>query len=586
MGHRVRTPAADAPVVTALLLSVACWAALVPSVIDISVADEALYLRQGLQLPQDGLPSPQWAPLYSLWYFALSLAQPDAIGLFYLNYTALTVAVPLLLYVHLRQSRISAALSGVVAGLYLWSATNIDVWPYPSRFACLLLLVALTVASSRRFVRHAGLVLVVALFLLSYVRPEYFVSWAVTAFVVVGVRLRSAWRDRQQRHVRVAAPIVSLAVAFAAWMIVFGVPLSGGDRAERAFAQHVARNHATQTGINAESEYAWVMRSAFRGAHSAWEALLRNPSMFARHVAANAEHALPRLAEIALLQPTERLFAPARGHLVEAAIGLVVLAALAGLLVFARTDRAAVRELAAQGSDTLRLQLLALVAISCAVVPAALVIYPRPHYLQVLGLLLTILAARAIAMCAALLRTRVAWKPGRSQWRATALSAVLLLVSLGAAVATLRATPVGLPYRATVLFLRKLRSDFPIRMLAPTVSSASFNVYLEQPVVLVSMRPRPGIRGDFLEFIAREQVDAIVWPGQFLRFPSYRDDPVFLRVMEDPKANGFEGIDMPGAEGLFVLINQRSSLLALVRPPALLDQGTPAAATSPAEEPR
>jgi hypothetical protein len=123
------------------------------------------------------------------------------------------------------------------------------------------------------------------------------------------------------------------------------------------------------------------------------------------------------------------------------------------------------------------------------------VIDPRPHYLQ---------------RCCA----RASRGSRGVHLRAAALSALLLLASLGAAVATLRATLFQFPYRVTALFLRKLRTDSAIRMLVPTVSSASFNVYLEQPVVLIPLTPRSGVRGDFLECVAREKIDAIVWPGQ------------------------------------------------------------------------
>ncbi len=551
----------DVLVVGALILSAACCAVLVPGMIDISVADEALYMSHGLRLPLDGLPSPQWAPLYSIWYFALSAIQSDPVRLYDLNYTILVLAVPLLLYAHLRQSGVSAALAGVVAGLYLWSATNLDVWPYPSRFANLLLLLALISASAGPLRRQAGLVLVGALFLLSYVRPEYFVSWVAAVLVGGGGLLWSALHDRRQRSPWAAARIAGLAAVATAWMVLFGVPVDGGDRAEKAFAQHVAINLSkpSEAGMTARTDYGWVMRGVFKGARSAPEAFTENPAMFMRHVEKNARHYVPRLAGVALLRPSTRLVSPARGDIAEGAIALVVFIAIAGLLVSSRNDASSVRLLRAEDEGSLRLQLLALAAISCAVVAAALVIYPRPHYLQVQGLLLTILATRAVSAFAAMFATKMGWHRMPSL-RAAAVCALLLMSSLGAAAAILRATPRDTPYRNTVLLLRWLRPRAEIRILAPTVASEGFNVYLDPSVVQVPLTPKVGRRGGLLEFLSRERVNLIVWPGQFANFSSYRDDPEYLALLSSPQDHGFVGLEVPGSPGLYVLVRLDSPL--------------------------
>ena len=53
--------------------------------IDIGIGDEAKYLGDGINFLRTR-PDASWGPLYSLWYYSLSLFSTDNIDLYYLNY--------------------------------------------------------------------------------------------------------------------------------------------------------------------------------------------------------------------------------------------------------------------------------------------------------------------------------------------------------------------------------------------------------------------------------------------------------------------------------------------------------------------
>lgn len=88
---------------TSLLLASWKYVYGLDQLLDIGLYDESNYLSQGVRLWQKGLPSAQSAPLYAIWYWLLSIIQPDRIALYYLNYSLMVVLLSLALYVILRR---------------------------------------------------------------------------------------------------------------------------------------------------------------------------------------------------------------------------------------------------------------------------------------------------------------------------------------------------------------------------------------------------------------------------------------------------------------------------------------------------
>src|SRR5262245_52486704 len=67
----------------------------VPAARDAERGDEWFYLREGLAIPEAGMPAAHVGPLYCLWYCALAkVSAADPMDLPHLSWAALTVLLP------------------------------------------------------------------------------------------------------------------------------------------------------------------------------------------------------------------------------------------------------------------------------------------------------------------------------------------------------------------------------------------------------------------------------------------------------------------------------------------------------------
>ena len=145
-------------------------------VLDISLYDESTYLHSGVSIAREGLPAAAFAPLYALWYYALSLIQPDRVDLYYLNYVLTTILPRLLVYVLLRVNQVPMIPSGFAAAYLLISQANFYTWPRPTHFALVFVLLSGIGASFCRRVEPILACLATGAMLASYARPEYFLE--------------------------------------------------------------------------------------------------------------------------------------------------------------------------------------------------------------------------------------------------------------------------------------------------------------------------------------------------------------------------------------------------------------------------
>ena len=99
-----------------MLLAIAGWKFTygLENYVDINFHDPSFYLLNGVTLHENGLPDAENGPFYAVWFYLLSLTQPDRIELFYRDYKLLTILLPLMIYLVLRRCSVSsiAALVG------------------------------------------------------------------------------------------------------------------------------------------------------------------------------------------------------------------------------------------------------------------------------------------------------------------------------------------------------------------------------------------------------------------------------------------------------------------------------------------
>ena len=107
-----------------LILAGLKWAAGLQNHVDILLADEAEYLRNGLNLFDK--VAKNWGPTYNLWYKLLSFITSDPISLYYLNYKIGAIGAAALLFLFLIRYRIHIAIAFLIAFCFLFSDVNIS----------------------------------------------------------------------------------------------------------------------------------------------------------------------------------------------------------------------------------------------------------------------------------------------------------------------------------------------------------------------------------------------------------------------------------------------------------------------------
>lgn len=500
--------------------------------IDIGLYDESDYLYAGAGLLHNGFPDPQWAPLYALWYFLLSLIQPDRVALYFLNYQLITILLPVALYVALRRGGVAAPPAAVIAFFALIGAVNLPVWPKVSHFALIVMLVTLAVAAGIRSPAIRWAVLCGGALLAAYVRPEFFLSFVllVVGFVIVLARSE----ESRTRRLAAAGSVGGLTVLL---LLAWGAPVGGGDRSFGAFAQHFARNWVAWSGSDLSPWTDWqaIMAQNFGAATSIAQAALNNPPMFARHIATNLLAAPGDLYRLLFVHAN--LLLPARWNGLEA-FGLLVLAL--GLLIGTR----------GQWLPHLRVRLggqrwlwIALAGFALPALLALALIYPRAHYLEVVGIaavvgvvVITRFEARGQPQLGQIHESA---PPGSSRTVGLVGTLALALILVTPSPWYLLGAPRAQQNLATIRYLQELAIHEPVNLLE---AKGGFPIYVGDNYRRVREVDKAVPYAQF----AREQGINMVVLEETLRNDSrFRDDPEWQAFLADPVAAGFSVLAIP-----------------------------------------
>lgn len=561
------------------------------AVIDLGVADEAVYLTRGVYLGQAEL-NPQWAPLYSIWYYLLNTISglSDNVRLYDTNYLVLSIIGPLLLYTYLRRIDAAPVVALVAAALYLISYSNLGVTPYQGKFAvvCVLLALIATTFLPRRL--HYT-VLLIALLLLAYIRPEYALSFVAAAVLAVGLVVYRVWRQGlaylKVRSLWLQAAVLLVLVVVSAQ--VMGNPLRGG-RSDSAFKQHFAINYVAWglADTNPWSQADDIAQEAFGDADSIPAMALNNVPLFARHLLTNAARYPQNLAITSALTPylPRHLGPPAAVRSVSLAVaGFLLLGFIAAVVLIWRKPGGS----SAGGSDATaaagrygyaaRLVGAFLLFISIPNVISSLVVYPRFHYLQLQALLLLILLAILVSSALAAVRRNQSTARSVLVMGAAALFLMALTPNLARGWSWPKAaTPMRADIRGTVNLLRSLDIEDPVTFMSYTRTNFSFNVYFDTPFTPVSPAATDDLRG----FLRDQNINMIIWPDSVQNEVAFRDNEQFRQLLADPAAYGFAELFVPDA-------TWKGSSRVLIAPSLVAElpaTGGPQAGAAPAQSVR
>src|SRR5918998_5127030 len=249
----LRSSTADGLAILFLLLAGLKFTYWLPLISDISMPDETYYLIRGVKLVQDGVPLAEDAPLYSAWYYVLSLLQPDRVTLYYLNYQAVTVLPPIFIFFLLRRYGLSTLAGMIISGLFLISAVNFPLMPKASHFALIIILLSLIAATYTKRDTSAILLVCIGALLCSYVRPEFFLTYLLILMLYIMVVVTSRREIRIWRELLGLSAVLSVSALL---LYVFGWPAfssSSGGRSFVAFGQHFSLNWVHWSGSDLDA---------------------------------------------------------------------------------------------------------------------------------------------------------------------------------------------------------------------------------------------------------------------------------------------------------------------------------------------
>ncbi len=252
---------------------------------DIGFSDDSGYLAKGFAFKETGILQPDYGPLYCLWFYVLSLVQPDRITLYYLSNILITLMYPSLLYLLLRRMHIQRALAVAAAFFHLISFINVQSWPKTSHFALIAMLVFLTCICRIKSVLTQISLSALAALLCAYIRPEFFITFLLLMLFFLYRLLRRT--DKRLAGAELTSFSITLLVTVVL-LISWGNPVSR-DRSLIAFGQHYSLNKVSWSDIRLSPLTNWqeITASDFGNAQSIPGAAQNNPAMFLKHVGCN-----------------------------------------------------------------------------------------------------------------------------------------------------------------------------------------------------------------------------------------------------------------------------------------------------------
>jgi hypothetical protein len=505
-------------------------------VLDIELADETYYLRAGLDY-LSRRPMPEWSPLYSFVYWALSRWIPDPIALYMANQELQTILLPVALLIALRALSVGRLPALLLSAYFLISAANLPVWPKPMHFAMSLLLILLGLFFRFRASPARVPLLVLGAGCASLIRPEFLLSFVLLIGVLIYELIaRGARVQRALYGIACLAPVVLL-------FVHFGLPFSE-ERSFAAFADHFVMNYTHGYGLVGDSDpiKVSILRAKFGDAHTVLGAAAANPSAFLWHVAINFVH-LPR-ALATLVLGHYNLILP-RGHFLTTLEAVLLCAIGLGFLWRVRG------RIALERAGALSLDLVCLACLAVPVLAAILVVAPRTHYVMALEILIL------LALCRAL---RVEHAEAANPIRGLAIMASALLIAtpalgslywnLDGPIRELAVAP--RPVLETIQFLRGLRGTAPL-VVCESFTGA-IDAYLGPGARSISVVEEHGASVD--DLVSKDGVNVFVIDSQFRDPRVLNSVPGLAAFLDDPERLNFHRRVLEDA-GVTLLVSDR-----------------------------
>ncbi|WP_128546629.1 hypothetical protein [Larkinella soli] len=509
---------------------------------DVLFGDEMTYLYSGLTytFPPDPKLA-QWGSLYAAWYRFLGVFTGDTLDQFYLNWQLLILLSGVLLFLYLYLRRSGFLVSLFCALCFQFSSLNVLLDPRISAFTLCLILAGLCVVQSRRWSAQA-VMLITALTALvcAYVRPEFYVTMLIACGIALGLFFVPYFRRRGEATRMGLVGLAGVAALIVVMLVVFGNPLSEGNRSFDAFVQHFSINYNTwhnhPVNIPIVDQFRLIADVFGSDVQSMSDAFRAEPGLVIRHFWTNFVHTLREevrvMTGVLFDTPLTYLTSPYRKWILAALFAVV-----AGLLI---NWPATFRQWSA-GARKLTSRELALFLLLFPSLVSVILVYPRIHYLY--------FHAVGLLTVAAFFLKNIQIRPIRTPVRVAGLTALMAVWVIYQSVR--RQVPAPTPVADNIRFIRSLS-------LRGTVSSLErewYRVFLygqEQSPRWVRVELYPP-NSDFTTFLREHEVNFILMTRDMQKY--FARDSGFSAFLTRAESDGFVRVKTP-EPGSYLLIRQ------------------------------
>ncbi|WP_204103524.1 MULTISPECIES: hypothetical protein [Spirulina sp. CCY15215] len=519
---------------------------------DIELYDETFYLYQGIKIFELGIPKASWAPLYSMWYYFLSLFEQNNIALFYLNFKLLIFTSPSIFYIYLRTLKIRPLISIIFGFIYSISTISL-LTPRLGSFLVLILLPFLIVANFTKDNTKFYFLATLALLLIIFVRPEYTISFLIlfSLYMILLIRSILLEKNNLKNAILQSSFLISLILLF---FLVIGNPLAG-RRSFMAFSQHfgflwMERNNVVSPYLD---YYKVVTQSIFGDATNIFQVIIANPREFLIHVRINFISYIHHSISI-LLVNLQNDFSTVVNTTIRRFETILLLIVI--IIPFWRS-RILLKQI---NYLVLKRLLIIFLSLFIPVFLSSLLINPRFHYLILQSIfLLTIIAY--------FLENSFApyWKNLRQKNRIYKLLSPILIGSF-----LLILTPnlargwcltenfciiqrisspqtLILPNLKTIEFIQSLQIEDDVNILE---ADGGYNVYLGDRYHHVHEYQK---QTNFKQFLDQEKINMVVLTAALDNDVNFSQDEEFVEFVHRPEQWNFTKLKIPETEGFLLL---------------------------------
>jgi hypothetical protein len=476
-----------------------------PFIFDIALWDESRYMNTG-RSHTFNFSSYEGSPLYSFYYYLLSMLVSDQINLFFIG--GLTVQVITLAVVGIAAWMMSksTAIATLLFGLILCSRFLLSSIRGSYLAVAFVMLGCSFAALESRLANRLALTMLVAL-IVSFIRPELVLGFYLAALallvVLIGRTILNRYRvvangraqDGTQSLYRLTAYLFLTALLCLTWSFP---KLEGSGRAMHAFEQWYAVYWVSEHNslLNPWNNYKMIVQQMFSGATTPIQAIFSNPSEWMRFTLHNIRGTIPTMRSLLLL----------RDNVIIAA-GLLGLLSISAWSMYKRARQIGL-------SSTLR-QMPLLESGLYAAAPFTVIVFIQPD-LRFAALLLAPLICCFVAV---------------GQWHPWSKQTDSLIAVLAAAVIAVAVRPLPIVDQPTLKAIIALRTlNLPIQKMYEVDGGWCF--YLNPPCTQVwdFYRSTPDSLSDAIE---KKSVDAIMVSEPLLDFLRAHDDQSLDLISRD-----------------------------------------------------